>query len=215
GSSKDSSSDESSGDDKSALEKEFPYLDPKTGKVDASTTDPDNVPKWYEENDYEVKFPGKKWEYVRQTQGDHNALGRVKVIFPNQHAVYLHDTPKKQLFSRKIRAFSHGCMRMKKPLEFAQTLLKIDGSFDEVNVPQLLRGQEKPVKNDKGEPTGETEIKYTYKPVFLDKKVPVHVEYFTVLVGDNGRANFYADIYNKDKRKLIPDYEPEVDKDSG
>jgi murein L,D-transpeptidase YcbB/YkuD len=188
--------------DESVLEQEFPYLDPETGEVDVSTTDPDNVPEWYEENDYEVRAAGKEWEYIRMTQGDHNALGRVKVIFPNQSAVYLHDTPKQNLFSRKIRAFSHGCMRMHKPLDFAEQLLKYDGKFEDINVRKLLEGEEKPVKNDEGEPTGETEIKYTYKPVFLDEQVPVHIEYFTVRVDEQGRANFFADIYDKDEKAL-------------
>ncbi len=188
--------------DKPVLEQEFPYLDPETGEVDVSTTDPDNVPEWYEENDYEAMAAGKEWEYIRMTQGDHNALGRVKVIFPNQSAVYLHDTPKQDLFSRKIRAFSHGCMRMHKPLEFAEQLLRYDGKFGEIDVQELLEGEEKPVKNDEGEPTGETEIKYTYKPVFLDKQIPVHIEYFTVRVDETGRANFFADIYDKDEEAL-------------
>jgi murein L,D-transpeptidase YcbB/YkuD len=188
--------------DESVLEREFPYLDPETGEVDVSSTNPDNVPDWYEENDYEVMAAGKDWEYIRMTQGEHNALGRVKVIFPNQSAVYLHDTPKQDLFSRKIRAFSHGCMRMHKPLQFAEQLLRYNGKFDEIDLQELLEGEKKPVKNDEGEPTGEKEMKYTYKPVFLDRQIPVHIEYFTVRVDEEGRANFFADIYDKDEEAL-------------
>ncbi len=191
------------GEDKSPIERKFPYLDPESGEVTVSATDSDNDPEWYDDNDYEVMFPGKEWEYVRMTQGDHNALGRVKVIFPNRHAVYLHDTPKQNLFSRNIRAFSHGCMRMHKPLDFAEQLLRYDGKLENVNVPKLLEGEEKPVEDEKGEKTDETEVQYTYKPVFLDEQIPVHVEYFTVRVlGDEGRANFFADVYDKDKKAL-------------
>ena len=189
------------GETKSAIEKMFPYLDPKTGVVDASSTDPDNIPGWYEENDYEVMHPGQKWEFIRQTQGNHNALGRVKVIFPNMHSVYLHDTPKKALFGRKIRAFSHGCMRMKKPLEFAKAILQKDGKFDQVDVPDLLEGEMEWVKKKDGEGKKKERV-YPYKPIFLDKQIPVHVEYFTVRVDDDGRANFFADIYDKDAKAL-------------
>ena len=171
------------GESTSLLAAHFPYINPETGVVDVSKTDPDNIPAWYEANKYEVMFPGKKWEYVRMKQGDSNALGKVKVIFPNLHDVYLHDTPKKALFSRDIRAFSHGCMRMHKPLSFAEYLLKRDGQLDDYNIDRILR---------------ET----TYKPIFLKRQIPVHVEYKTVRVGDEGRAHFLADIYDYDKEAL-------------
>lgn len=164
----------------SPLAASFPYVDPASGTVDVSSTDPDHIPGWYEANNYEVMFPGKKWEYVRMKQGDENALGRVKVIFPNMYDVYLHDTPAKALFSRDIRAFSHGCMRMHKPLDFAEYLLKEDGQWDDYNVPHILK-------------------EGTYEPIFLKKQVPVHIDYITVRVDDNGKANFLADVYDKDK----------------
>ncbi len=159
----------------------FPYVVPETGLVDISTTDPDNIPPWYAANGYEVVHPGKSWEYVRQLNGDDNALGRVKVIFPNLHDVYLHDTPQKALFRREIRAFSHGCMRMHEPLTIAEWLLRNDGQYDEREVRKLLQ---------------ET----TYKPIFLNRRVPVHVEYFTVRADDEGRAVFLIDIYDYDEQ---------------
>jgi peptidoglycan hydrolase-like protein with peptidoglycan-binding domain len=185
----------------SPLKKALPYLDPETGKVDVSETDPDNIPEWYEENDYEVMYPGQKWEYVRQKQGDENALGRVKVIFPNPYSVYLHDTPKKDLFSQTLRAFSHGCMRMEKPMEMAKFLLKHTGQWEDVNVPRLMRGKKKMVKDEE---TGEKKEKtvYTYKPIFLKDQIPVHVEYFTVRPAEDGRAVFFADVYKKDLKAI-------------
>jgi murein L,D-transpeptidase YcbB/YkuD len=96
------------------------------------------------------------------------------------HDVYLHDTPHKALFSRDIRAFSHGCMRMHEPLTFAEYLLEQDGKLDEYNVDRILS-------------------EGTYEPIFLDKQVPVHIDYVTVRVDENGRANFLADIYDYDK----------------
>lgn len=187
------------GEKKGPVASAFPYLDPETGRVDVSTTDPDNVPAWYKANDYEVVAPGKKWEYVRQKQGDGNALGRVKVIFPNPHYVYLHDTPKKKLFKRDIRAFSHGCMRMERPLDLAEFLLRQDGKFGQVNLKELLKGEEKEVMED-GEKV--EKMVYEYKPIFMDKKIPVHVDYFTVRPDDQGRANFFADIYDKDEKAV-------------
>lgn len=168
----------------------FPYVNPETGEVDVSTTIPDNIPGWYAENDYEVMHAGKKWEYVRMTPGDHNALGLVKVIFPNYHDVYLHDTNAKPLFQRDIRAFSHGCMRMAQPLDFAEYLLRRDGVYEEHDIPEILK-------------------EGTYLPVFLKRQVPVFVEYRTVRVDSDGRANFLADIYDYDEEGVVL---PKLDK---
>ena len=63
----------------------------------------------------------------KEFQATNNALGRVKVMFPNEHAVYLHDTPSKALFSKASRAFSHGCIRVENPFDFAEQLLGGDG----------------------------------------------------------------------------------------
>ncbi|MFW5966578.1 MAG: L,D-transpeptidase family protein [Persicimonas sp.] len=166
-----------------ALEERFPYLDPEKGEVDTSETDPDRIPAWYEENEYEVMFPGTEWEYVRMKQGDENALGKVKIIFPNQYDVYLHDTPKKELFNRDIRGFSHGCMRVHKPLDLAEYLLELDGQKEEHNIQYLLAEGE-------------------YAPIFLDEQIPVHIDYMTVRVDEEGRANFLADIYDYDEEAL-------------
>lgn len=164
----------------------MPYYDPETGEVDVSTTDPEHVPAWYAANNYEVMYPGKSWEYVRMTPGAHNALGYVKIIFPNLHDVYLHDTNARALFNNSIRAYSHGCMRLEKPLDFAAWLLKNDG-------------QEGTVDIDKLQKTGE------YLPKFLKRQVPVFVEYYTVRVDDDGRANFLADIYDYDDNPHLPE----------
>lgn len=170
----------------------YPYYNAETGEIDVSTTVEGKVPGWYAENDYEVMHAGKSWEYVRMTPGDHNALGLVKVIFPNLHDVYLHDTNAKPLFKRDIRAFSHGCMRMSEPLGFAEYLLRRDSKYEKNDIPKVLK-------------------EGTYLPVFLDRQVPVFVEYHTVHVDDEGRANFLADIYDYDEQGIvIPD--PDMNK---
>lgn len=171
------------------LETLFPYLDAETGEIDVSVTKKDHIPRWYADNGYEVISPGSKWEYVRQLNGDENSLGRVKVIFPNPHDVYLHDTPFKGLFSTTIRAYSHGCMRMHKPLTFAEWLLKNDGSYDRGTIKDKLE-------------------KIEYHPIFLKRRVPVHIVYHTVRVDDEGRANFLIDIYDRDEPKAPRKYKP-------
>ncbi len=196
--------DSTNSEEASPLEAEFPYLDPETGMVDVSSTDPDHIPEWYDNNDYEVISPGDDWEYVRMEQGPSNALGKVKVIFPNVHTVYLHDTPKKDLFSREIRAFSHGCMRMQDPFDLAEQLLRYDGQYDNHNISEILEGEEVEVEQN-----GETkkEMQYEYHPIFLDERVPVHVEYLTARVDDQGRAHFFSDVYGYDAQLLGDDDE--------
>ena len=68
--------------------------------------------------------------HIYQPPGDRNALGLVKFLFPNSHAVYFHDTPTKYLFDKKVRAFSHGCMRVRDPMKLATVLLGIDRGWN-------------------------------------------------------------------------------------
>lgn len=117
-----------------------------------------------------------------QPAGDDNALGVVKLLFPNKHSVYLHDTPSKYLFDKPVRLYSHGCMRVRNPQVFAQTILDIDRGDAAPNVKQLIRRG--PMDN---------EIK-------LERPIPVHVGYFTVWVDDGGKAHYYDDWYGHQKR---------------
>ena len=71
---------------------------------------------------------------LRQTPGTRNALGNIKFMFPNQHAVYLHDTPSKSLFNRDYRAYSHGCVRVNNPFEFADVVLSQTSNWDAARV---------------------------------------------------------------------------------
>jgi murein L,D-transpeptidase YcbB/YkuD len=120
-------------------------------------------------------------EIIFQKAGPDNALGLVKFLFPNEYDVYLHDTPKKALFERPIRAYSHGCMRLDKPLDMAEYLLgKING-MSRKDIDKALEKIEK-----------ETYIK-------LKTPVPVYVEYNTVGAAEDGFIYFYADIYKYDK----------------
>lgn len=120
----------------------------------------------------------------RFTQGpsDENPLGRMKFMFPNKHAVYLHDTPAKSLFNNARRAYSHGCIRLSKPEELLSTILDEDKTINSERVNQIL--------------SEETEKE---KAIGLSKKIPVHIIYLTSFVDENGKLQFREDIYNYDK----------------
>jgi murein L,D-transpeptidase YcbB/YkuD len=124
----------------------------------------------YEHSDKRVP-----WRFV-QFPGDDNALGRVKFMFPNKYAVYLHDTDNKSLLNRRYKVYSSGCMRVEQPFELADLLL------------QHARGDWNREKIEK--------IIATDKPttIRLKKPIPVHIVYFTVYEED-GLAYFKHDIY--------------------
>lgn len=116
----------------------------------------------------------------RQRPGVGNALGNVKFMFPNRHAIYLHDTPSKSLFERTTRAFSHGCIRVYRPMEFADALLASDSRLDAQRVSSGINSG----KN---------------QTLPLGEHIPVHITYITAWV-ENGRINYRNDIYGHDRR---------------
>jgi len=118
---------------------------------------------------------------MRQPPSRGNALGLVKFMFPNQYNIYLHDTPAKSLFGREVRAFSHGCIRLNDPFDFAYALLAVQesdpvGFFDGI----LNNGRERRVD--------------------LNEPVPVHIGYRTAFTHTTGQLNFRRDIYGRDGR---------------
>lgn len=120
---------------------------------------------------------------VKQDPGDGNALGRVKFMFPNQYAIYLHDTPQKRLFERDARAFSHGCVRVQKPFELAHALLAGQvadpvAAFDA----WLARGTERRVN--------------------LERPVRVYLTYRTAFIDRAGTLQFRNDVYGRDAAVL-------------
>ncbi|QHL86254.1 L,D-transpeptidase family protein [Nibribacter ruber] len=117
---------------------------------------------------------------VRQRPGKKNPLGFVKFIFPNEHNVYLHDTPADHLFNQTERGFSHGCIRIEKPFELAQYLLKDQKKWTPSAIQGAMHGGEE-------------------KYVNLSAKVPVYIVYFTTWVDDAGEVHFRDDIYGHDR----------------
>ncbi len=118
---------------------------------------------------------------LRQAPSKGNALGLVKFMFPNPYNIYLHDTPAKNLFSRERRDFSHGCIRLNDPFDFAYELLRRQES-DPVG---FFQARLKSGKNTR---------------VTLDQPVPVHIVYRTAFTSAKGRLNFRRDVYGRDAK---------------
>jgi len=116
---------------------------------------------------------------VRQPPGERNALGFIKFMFPNQHSVYLHDTPSRGLFSADRRAFSHGCVRVDQPFRLAEFVLG-DQGYTEERLRRLIGSGERTIR--------------------LTKHLPVHLGYFTVFIDDDGHLQRREDLYGHDGR---------------
>jgi murein L,D-transpeptidase YcbB/YkuD len=120
---------------------------------------------------------------IRQKPGEDNALGLVKFMFPNLNNVYLHDTPAKQLFDRETRAFSHGCIRMQNPKLFADLLLKNKSEWTPDRIWEVMNQSKEQI-------------------VHLDKKIPVVITYFTLVLDSSGRPQLRQDVYHRDQEVL-------------
>ena len=118
---------------------------------------------------------------IKQPASRRNALGLVKFMFPNRYNIYLHDTPAKALFSRETRAFSHGCIRLHQPFEFAYALLARQESDPEAFFQSKLK-------------TGQETV------VQLEQHVPVHLIYRTAFTQAKGRTNYRRDVYGRDAK---------------
>lgn len=120
----------------------------------------------------------------RQEPGPTNALGRVKFLFPNKYAVYLHDTPSRYLFAKEARAFSHGCIRMQNPLDFSEFLLqKQDTLWTMDSIRTVLDSA-------------------VTMNVRLTKSIPIYILYHTAGENVDGSIFFVPDIYGRDRRIL-------------
>ena len=122
-----------------------------------------------------INFPYR----LRQDPGDSNSLGRIKFMFPNPYAVYLHDTPSRELFLRPVRTFSSGCIRVEEPVQLANFALQNGGNASTIDVQEEI---------DNGE--NHTRM--------LPEPLPVYLLYLTAWVDDQGKAQFRNDIYGRD-----------------
>ncbi len=117
-----------------------------------------------------------------QRPGPSNSLGRIKFMFPNEYAVYLHDTPSRYLFDRSERAFSAGCIRVEEPFELAEFLLESNG-LDRAAIESLVASRE-------------------MTTIPLKKTVPILILYWTAWADDDGTVYFHSDIYDRDSALL-------------
>jgi murein L,D-transpeptidase YcbB/YkuD len=112
---------------------------------------------------------------VRQLPGRRNALGLLKIEFPNKHAIYLHDTNEKSFFTRDMRALSHGCVRLQHPKEMAAALLGKDVSYVEKHIAR-----------------GDNAFEH------VPGDIPIYLAYFTAWPDQNGTVRYYNDVYTRD-----------------
>ena len=119
---------------------------------------------------------------LRQNPGPWNALGVLKMVFPNKHSVYMHDTPNHNLFDRSVKAFSHGCIRMDEPVKQAALVLsETDSSWTEERINEVVKSGKRTV-------------------VRLKEPMPVHILYQTAWSDKKGDMHFVRDVYGRDKR---------------
>lgn len=138
-------------------------------------------PGYLRKNNMEIVGGSKDFPIVRQRPGPNNAMGLVKFLFPNSYSIYLHDTPSKSFFQREDRAFSNGCIRVSKPRELAELLLRDEPGWSQERIGTAMRsGRETFVR--------------------LKHKRPVTIGYFTAWVDAEGLLHFREDIYWHDAR---------------
>ena len=133
-----------------------------------------------EDVDWESVGAGNFSYRLVQGTGDANALGRVKFLFPNRHAVYLHDTPTKYLFKRGKRTFSSGCIRISDPIWFAEYLLSDKEGWDAERIKSSMR-------------------RATPLHVGINEQMPVHILYITAWGDEKGNPVYRHDVYNFDQ----------------
>jgi murein L,D-transpeptidase YcbB/YkuD len=131
------------------------------------------------------QFDEKHFPYLLvQKPGDHNSLGRIKFQTPNEFGIYLHDTPYRHFFKKRVRAFSSGCIRLEKPEQLAAMLL--GSSFN-------------PTPESANRVVSLIEAKQTIQHD-LTETVPVYVIYMTTWVDKNGKMQSRDDIYDRDSK---------------
>ncbi len=138
----------------------------------AAELDPDGI-DW-------TAVTGQRFNYkLKKDPGPHNDLGRIKFMFPNKFAVYLHDTPSKRLFDRSMRGFSSGCIRIEKPIDLAEYVLRDSPGWPRDAVIAAI---------DSG----------ANRTVRLPHPIALHLIYMTAGVNSEGRLRFWPDIYQRD-----------------
>lgn len=121
---------------------------------------------------------------VRQDGGGGNSLGKIKFLFPNEHSVFLHDTPSKRLFQNDVRAYSHGCVRLHEPFDLAKEILATENHMIVADTLDSLIAR----KNQ--------------RVIELEEPFEVYIEYFTTTADSSGNIIFHPDIYGRDVKYI-------------
>jgi murein L,D-transpeptidase YcbB/YkuD len=161
-------------------------------KADSNYLPSNNMSLWRKLGDSLVKIdprainwpemtPEKIDFFLRQEGGPQNIMGQVKFLIPNKYNVYLHDTPYREDFQKNVRMFSHGCIRLEKPFDFAENILQ--------QFPEWTRTKIDTVVSRK-----------TESSIRLKKTIPVHIVYSTVWKASDGSIQFRDDYYGLDRR---------------
>lgn len=161
-----------------------PHMHAKAGYLEAKNYEVTNS-----KGEIQTGYSLEKVEHggllVREKPGPANSLGLVKFMFPNQYDIYLHSTPQPSLFSRSRRDFSHGCVRVQKPEDLAVWVL--EGQTDKDGQPWDLD------KVNEAMQSGQDN-----RQVNLKTQLPIVIFYLTAHVGDDGKIDFFDDIYGYD-----------------
>lgn len=120
---------------------------------------------------------------IVQDPGPSNPLGQLKFMFPNKHDVYMHDTPTKHLFETPVRSYSFGCIRVRNPTRLAELVFGMDRNWTMTDISELLKPRA--AQNNR---------------VDLNRRIPVHNTYFTLLADEHGKVTSFADVYGHDRR---------------
>ncbi|MGB0932315.1 MAG: L,D-transpeptidase family protein, partial [Chitinophagales bacterium] len=134
-------------------------------------------------NSMNIDWKKANWNaYIfRQGPNAYNPMGQVKFMFPNEHHIYIHDTPARHYFTNSRRSYSHGCIRVDQPLKFAEYLLQRQKEpWDSTKIDKVLFSQKE-------------------MPVDLTRPIPLNIFYWTCF-NDNNEINFREDIYSWDEK---------------
>ena len=145
-----------------------------------------NNPEWAKSQGYTAKKGAGGWIGVVQQPGPLNALGLMKLDMPNEHAIFLHDTPSRHLFKNAMRALSHGCIRVEGARELAMTMSMLGNAESRADIPVIR------------EEVSEITLSGEYTRYAMKKHWPVYITYFTMASDVNGEMKAYKDIYGRD-----------------
>ena len=148
-----------------------------------------NNPGWAKAAGYKATKGADGTIYVVQQPGANNALGLMKIDMPNEHAIYLHDTPSKQYFNHEVRAYSHGCIRTERAVELGMTMAILGAQMTGAEAADISRSGK-------------------YTKVDMTRTFPVYLTYFTFARSIEGNLTAFDDIYGRDKPVLASFQQP-------